>query len=130
MTDRPIVLQLPWPPSVNRYWRRVGKRTVLSRAARLFRKRVWDVWFVQKYVFGWDGFGGSHVALRLVLHPPDGRRRDLDNVLKAVFDALEHAKIIENDAQIRKLNVEFAEIRGDGGSILLSIGKLEKGNAS
>ena len=27
-----MVLTLPWPPSINHYWRRVGPRTLISRA--------------------------------------------------------------------------------------------------
>jgi len=36
---------------------------------------------------------------------PDKRRRDLDNMLKAVLDALEHAKVYENDSQIDDLRI-------------------------
>ncbi len=35
-----IELELPFPPSVNHYYRRVGPRTLISREGRRFRERV------------------------------------------------------------------------------------------
>jgi crossover junction endodeoxyribonuclease RusA len=32
--------------------------------------------------------------------PPDRRRRDLDNLLKALLDSIEHAGVYEDDSQI------------------------------
>ena len=32
--------ELPYPPSVNHYWRRVGARTLISRTGRAFRASV------------------------------------------------------------------------------------------
>jgi len=104
-----ITLDLPYPPSVNRYWRRVGNRTVLSKAARVFRKRVADLWFVQKCVFRRDGFDDHPVALKLVAQPPDRRKRDLDNLCKAVLDGLQAARIIGDDVQVRKLELEWGD---------------------
>ena len=33
-----ITLDLPWPPTANRYWRNVNGRMVLSRAGREYRE--------------------------------------------------------------------------------------------
>lgn len=110
----PIRLELPYPPSTNTYWRRVGNRTVLSKAARAFRKRVVDLWFVQKYVFRRDGFDDHPVALKLVAQPPDRRKRDLDNLCKAVLDGLQAARIIGDDVQVRKLELEWGDPAPDG----------------
>jgi len=106
-SDKPrsVSLTLPYPPSVNAYWRRVGNRTVLSRAAREFRKRVWDLWFAEKYLFGRKGFGDREVRVEIEVHPPDQRKRDIDNIAKPVLDALEHAKIIDNDSQVKELSI-------------------------
>ena len=35
-----IEFHLPYPPSVNHYWRRVGARTLISRGGRAFRQAV------------------------------------------------------------------------------------------
>ena len=100
MTDG---ITLPWPPSVNHYWRRVGPRTLISREGRTFRKRVCALL---------AGGGGprkppasGRVALAMDAFPPDRRRRDLDNLLKGTLDALEHARVYRDDGQIDLLIV-------------------------
>ena len=35
-----VTLELPWPPSVNHYYRRVGPRTLISREGRQYRRDV------------------------------------------------------------------------------------------
>jgi len=35
-----IDVDLPYPPSINHYWRRVGPRTLISREGRRFREHV------------------------------------------------------------------------------------------
>jgi len=47
--------------------------------------------------------------MRIVVAPPDRRRRDLDNVLKSLLDSLEHAGVYTDDSQIRKLSIERSE---------------------
>lgn len=41
---------------------------------------------------------------------PDAKRRDLDNLLKAPLDAMQHAGIYLDDSQIRRLLIEHAGI--------------------
>ena len=92
-----LTLHLPYPPSINHYWRRVGQRTVLSREGRTFRKNVCAL-------LGGGGPrkppAGGRIALAMDAFPPDRRRRDLDNIQKAVLDALEHAGVYEDDSQV------------------------------
>lgn len=90
-------LHLPWPPSINHYWRRVGCRTLISQEGRTFRKNVYAL-------LGGGGPrkppSGGRIALAMDAFPPDRRRRDLDNIQKPVLDALEHAGIYADDSQI------------------------------
>ena len=92
-----MVLTLPYPPSINHYWRRVGPRTLISREGRTFRKNVCAL-------LGGGGPrkppAGGRIALAMDAFPPDRRRRDLDNIQKAVLDALQHAGIYEDDSQV------------------------------
>lgn len=95
-------MTLPWPPSVNHYYRHVGPRTLISRAGREYRTAVCGL------LAGGAARkppAGGRIALAMDAFPPDRRRRDLDNTLKAVGDSLEHAGIYEDDSQIDLLVV-------------------------
>ena len=47
----------------------------------------------------------GRVGVSVVLHFADKRRRDLDNCLKGLFDALTHAEVYQDDSQIDKLYI-------------------------
>jgi crossover junction endodeoxyribonuclease RusA len=100
----PLTLELPYPPSVNHYWRRVGMRTLISREGRRFRARV-AAHLSLRRVPRLEGALDVHVTV----HPPDRRRRDLDNAMKALLDALAHGGVYEDDGQIDRLEI----VRGD-----------------
>jgi crossover junction endodeoxyribonuclease RusA len=51
-----------------------------------------------------EGIGGS-LKVELLAHPPDRRRRDLDNLQKALLDAVVAAGVIEDDSNIDDLRV-------------------------
>lgn len=104
------VLDLPYPPSVNHYWRRVGARTLISRGGQRYRKDVCAALAADR-VPPMEG----RLAVRVVVRPPDRRRRDLDNVGKALLDALEHAGAYRDDAQIDRLMFERGEVMPLGG---------------
>jgi len=91
---------LPFPPSVNHYWRHVGSRTLISRTGRAFRQQV--LHDVQQH--GIRSITGP-IRLEAIVTRPDRRRRDLDNLLKSLLDALDHANVYEDDSQIRDLRI-------------------------
>lgn len=96
-----IELALPFPPSVNHYYRRVGPRTLISREGRRFRERV----CAQLAEAGIERMNGP-LRVEIEVYPPDQRRRDIDNVQKALLDALQHGGLYEDDSQIVKLDIE------------------------
>ncbi len=108
-----IVLELPYPPSVNHHWRRVGHRTLISKEGRLFRKRVLTMLSVHHR----EPLAGR-LHVRVLVYPPDRRRRDLDNIIKALFDALEHGGVYENDSQIDRLTIERGEVFKGGKAVV------------
>lgn len=92
--------ELPYPPSVNHYWRRVGGNMVLSKEGRRYKEAV-RLRVAQDGNLQLQG----RIGVMLEVHPPDSRRRDLDNICKAVLDALENAGVYQNDSQIVLLNL-------------------------
>lgn len=54
------------------------------------------------------------VRVSVEFYPPDRRRRDCVNLLKALHDALELAEVVEDDAQIRAWEGAVMEPTGDG----------------
>ncbi len=105
-----VRLTLPWPPSVNRYWRHDRGRTHISAAGRRYRADVWAI-VAERGTNGLPFRDPVRVVIRA--HPPDRRRRDVDNLGKAVLDALEFAGVVEDDHQVKDLRIVREEpVRG------------------
>lgn len=95
-------LTLPWPPSVNAYWRVFRNRILLSREARDFKEKA------------------ANVAKRAALSPHAGpvvvtvwafrprRVGDLDNTLKATLDSL-RGVAFGDDSQVVELHAYRAD---------------------
>lgn len=115
MEARVARLVLPWPPTVNHYYRRVGARTLISRDGRTFRIRVGRICAASRI-----RTATGPVSVSIIAHPPDRRRRDLDNALKAILDALEHGGALVNDSQVERLEIERAAVV-PGGKVIVSI---------
>jgi crossover junction endodeoxyribonuclease RusA len=113
-------MHLPYPPSINHYWRHVGPRTLISREGRAFRTNVCAL-------LGGGGPrrppAGGRIALCMDAFPPDRRRRDLDNIQKPVLDALQHAGIYQDDSQIDLLVTKRC-MPAPGGRLLVRIDDL------
>ena len=99
--------RLPWPPSVNTYWRRGPNVTYLTKRAREFRQEVAAMIFPLPPLSG-------RLAVFVELTLPDKRKRDIDNHIKAVLDALEHAGAFLNDEQIDELRVKRLHVEPPG----------------
>lgn len=99
-----IRVDLPWPPSVNRYWRSVNGRVLIAAAGRRYRT---DVELLMRLA-GRVGIGNSPVIVSIQAFYPDARRRDIDNILKAPLDALTHAGMWDDDSQVEELSIRKA----------------------
>jgi crossover junction endodeoxyribonuclease RusA len=111
--------ELPYPPSVNHYYRHVGPRVLISRAGRKYRETVISLLRSR----GTKPLSGG-IELFLEAYPPDRRRRDLDNLLKCVLDSLQHAGAYHDDSQIVKISAQKHEPMPPDGMIYIRIKKL------
>lgn len=114
-----LELELPYPPSINHYWRRVGPRTLISREGRRFREQVVAI-LAALHIRPLVG----DLAVHVEVFPPDRQRRDVDNVLKSLLDALEHGGAFHDDSQVVKLTIQKGEPVA-GGKTLVRIRTTE-----
>ena len=96
---------LPYPPTVNNYYRHVGCRVLISREGRKYRTMV------VSRLAGTRPLEGR-LSFTAMLYPKDRRRRDADNLLKSLLDSLAHAGTMHDDSQIKVLHVEMREPDG------------------
>jgi crossover junction endodeoxyribonuclease RusA len=113
---------LPFPPSANHYWRHPGKgplagRHLISEEGRQYRFDV-HVAVLQQRVRR-QKLTGS-ISIDIAANPPDKRRRDLDNMLKALLDALTHAGVWDDDSNIDELSIRRGKVVS-GGRISIAI---------
>lgn len=116
-----VVLTLPWPPSVNRYYRHVGPRVLISREGRQYRRRV------ETQLRGRVPTLRGPLALHVDCYPPDRRRRDLDNLCKSLQDTLQHAGLYEDDSQIKDLRLRMREPAPPDGRVALRAASCGEG---
>lgn len=97
-----IVVELPWPPTVNTYWRRFGDRYFISKQGKQFRRDTIYTCINYKGMF----CNNERVKLVVEAYPPDNRRRDIDNILKVICDSLEAAQVFDDDSQIDEIHIK------------------------
>ena len=110
---------LPWPPSNNTYYRRVGAKTLISAKGRDYCKAVIKA-CAEARISRLDG----RLAVAIKACPPDRRRRDLDNLLKGLLDALTHGGAWEDDSQIDQLAIIRGPIQALG-CVEVTISEIE-----
>lgn len=111
-----IRLELPYPPTVNTYWRANGHRRYISPAGVTFTQEVSLIVKNQKP----KTFGDKQVAVSVMIHPRSKRKFDLDNTLKAILDALMKAGMYDDDSQIEYIEIARGEAV-DGGKAVVHL---------
>ncbi len=110
-----VILELPWPPSVNHYWRMGHNRIYLGSKGRLYKAMVAGI---VRYARP-EAFTGD-VSVEIEMYPPDRRRRDCDNPMKAILDSLGKAGLYEDDNQVKHIQAWMLS-PADGGKVIVRV---------
>ena len=111
-------LCLPFPPSLNRYYRSVRGRVLISAEGRRCREYVRET-VIQNELTG--RFPDQRLKVLVQVVAPDKRKRDLDNTCKALLDACTKAGIWGDDSQIDDLHIIRSAPKKGAGFVLLTI---------
>lgn len=99
-------LTIQYPPSANSLYRSIvrGKfaTVIISKKGRQFFADIAKQ-FADEGVKPMDG----DIEIWIEATPPDRRKRDLDNLNKAIFDCLQKGGCIFDDSQIKKMHSKF-----------------------
>ena len=117
-----IVIELPYPPSVNALYRSMNGRNVLSKTAREYYSNR-NIWSVKAQHTGKRIT--DRIAVLIEFHPSSNRKIDIDNRGKAVLDMLMKAGVIEDDSQVDLLTISRQEVV-KGGRCIVTIERIEE----
>ena len=108
-----LEFELPYPPSVNHYWGVHGHRRFIKKRGLIFRDEVHEICSKLPPLVG-------GMSIDIKVYPPDNRRRDLDNILKATLDAMEKAGLYKDDKDFNYISLTRQE-KVEGGKLEVTI---------
>lgn len=91
-----------FPPSVNNYYVKTQRGVFISAKGKKFRDQL--IKDAHEQLSGMEPID-CKVRIDVVYWMPDRRKRDLDNLVKPLQDALTHAHIWGDDSQVDQLCV-------------------------
>ena len=116
-----MIFKFPYPPSLNHLYATFKGRRILSATGRKYKKAVADIVLLTPDT---KKLSGS-VYIDIQVYVPDKRRRDLDNIVKIIFDSLGNAGLFEDDSQVDEFRVTRKEKVKDG-YVIVEVKELEK----
>ena len=96
-------------------------RVLISKRGREYRQVVIDL--IAKLVHDDPAYQGlfpfvQRLGMTVTLNAPTRRKYDIDNRSKALLDALQHARVYEDDEQIDELTLKRGDIIKGGQAIV------------
>ncbi len=116
-----LEFDFPVPPSVNHYYRNFKGRVYISPKGKSYQKTVAAIVADRGSVEPLEG----KVGVKIEFYPPDRRRRDADNILKSLLDAIQAAQLFYDDSQIHDLSIQKKEVE-KGGRVWVKLWELER----
>lgn len=101
-----IHVHCTYPPSVNAIWRHTGKRVYRTPQYMSWLTTAGQEWLVQRAKLKVKSIQGPFRAT-IILVPPDKRKRDVDNPIKALLDLAKHLQITGDDSLCWKVSAEW-----------------------
>ncbi len=116
-----IKVTLPYPPSINKYWllNRNGHRRLSPQAVTFREEAIKAIVDSGLCPSDWIPYNAP-TKVAIEVYVPDNRKRDLDNIVKPILDALTHAQVWEDDSVTKEL---WVKSRGKvkGGKVIVTV---------
>lgn len=100
---------LPMPPSIWKLYRGNGSS---RRKSAIYKQWIGEAGWM---LINQRNMGGKYkridgeIEVDIRVHRPTSRQRDLDNVLKAIFDLLTSTQTIKDDSQVVSLSARWTD---------------------
>ena len=111
----PVILHLPFPPTVNTYWVRTKAGIKVSAKGKKYGRECIEC--VKEQRAGIYNIN-YRMAVTIILHPPDRRQRDIDNYHKALLDSITASGLWKDDSLIDQLFTYRGSIISKGKAIV------------
>lgn len=103
-----LAFDLPMPPSVNSMFRNVpGKGRVKTKEYRSWIGQAGWMLVTQRNQRRSHKRIDGPIKVEVSAYRPSSKRRDLDNILKALLDLLTHTQTIKDDSQVVEINARW-----------------------
>ena len=124
MEAKQVEFVLPYPPSVNHIWgRRGANRSYIKPEYRAFLNNV-SLIVGRTRLIEAEAYRVTFIAI-----PPDRRKRDLDNIFKAVFDSFTRCGLWKDDSKVKEIHARREEPQKKArGVVIVSVSVLTKEN--
>lgn len=102
MKQKMLQFNLPYPPTINHYYIRTKKGVTINANGKAYRQLIGHT--LRQCIGEGEKFPENpmdgDLMVEIIIYPPDKRKRDMDNIKKALFDALQYAGLYKDDCQI------------------------------